>query len=88
MHQQGRLSPEPDRTTRDFDHGLRVYSDITQMASGVDNPTPLVRLNRIGPRGGMSIHLKMERYNPFGLGEGQDRLRDAAFAGDRWEEGR
>src|SRR5512136_1675620 len=48
------------------DHQLRVYSDVTQMASGPDNPTPLVRLNKILPNPQFRIYLKLERYNPFG----------------------
>ena len=50
----------------EFDHALRVYSDVTQMASSLENPTPLVRLNRISATPDFAIHLKMERYNPFG----------------------
>ncbi len=49
-----------------FDHTLRVYSDITQLIASPENPTPLVRLNRINPEKDFSIYLKLERYNPFG----------------------
>ena len=31
------------------DHGLRVYDSILGLLSGADNPTPLVRLNRVTP---------------------------------------
>ncbi len=48
------------------DHQLRVYSDITQLIANPQNPTPLVRLNRINLDEGFSIYLKLERYNPFG----------------------
>ena len=48
------------------DHQLRVYSDITQLIANPQNPTPLVRLNRINPRKDSQIYLKLERYNPFG----------------------
>jgi cysteine synthase B len=48
------------------DHQLRVYSDITQLIASLDNPTPLVRLNRINPNPGFDLYIKMERYNPFG----------------------
>jgi cysteine synthase/TusA-related sulfurtransferase len=49
-----------------FDHRLRVYSDITQLIASPENPTPLVRVNRINPNRGFEIYLKLERYNPFG----------------------
>ncbi len=48
------------------DHQLRVYSDITQLIASPENPTPLVRLNRINPNKEFQIYLKLERYNPFG----------------------
>src|SRR3972149_2680048 len=49
-----------------LDHQLRVYSDITQLIASPQNPTPLVRLNRINPNQDFQIYLKLERYNPFG----------------------
>ena len=48
------------------DHQLRVYSDITQLIASPENPTPIVRLNRINPNADFNIYLKLERYNPFG----------------------
>ena len=45
---------------------LRVYSDITRLIASPDNPTPLVRLNRVNPNKDFTIYLKLERYNPFG----------------------
>ena len=48
------------------DYQLRVYSDITQLIANPQNPTPLVRLNRINPSEQYQIYLKLERYNPFG----------------------
>lgn len=50
----------------EFDHQLKVYSDITQLVANPDNPTPVVRLNRINSNKDFSIYLKLERYNPFG----------------------
>ncbi len=50
----------------EFDHKLRVYSDATQLIASPENPTPLVRLNRINPNKDFQIYLKLERYNPFG----------------------
>ncbi len=51
---------------KELDHILRVYSDITQLIASPENPTPLVRLNRINPNKDFQIYLKLERYNPFG----------------------
>ena len=51
---------------KELDHQLRVYSDITQLIASPENPTPLVRLNRINPNKDFQIYLKLERYNPFG----------------------
>jgi len=48
------------------DHTLRVYSDITQLIANPENPTPLVRLNRVNQNSDFQIYLKLERYNPFG----------------------
>ena len=49
-----------------LDHTLRVYSDITKLIASPQNPTPLVRVNRINPNKDLQIYLKLERYNPFG----------------------
>ncbi|MBM2824543.1 MAG: cysM 1 [Dehalococcoidales bacterium] len=49
-----------------FDHKLRVYSDITELIASPENPTPLVRLNRINLTHDFPLYLKLERYNPFG----------------------
>ncbi len=45
---------------------LRVYGDITELIASPQNPTPLVRLNRIKPSRDFQIYLKLERYNPYG----------------------
>ncbi len=55
-----------NRKNTGLDHQLRVYSDITQLIASPENPTPLVRLNRINPNKDSQIYLKLERYNPFG----------------------
>ncbi len=44
----------------------RVYEDILEMLSGVDNPTPLLRLNRTVPFEQTRVYAKLEWYNPFG----------------------
>lgn len=42
---------------------LRRFEDIRQLLPGVDNPTPLVRLNRVVSG---ELYLKLEWFNPFG----------------------
>ncbi|XUW99687.1 MAG: cysteine synthase family protein [Dehalogenimonas sp.] len=54
----------PERTQAD--HRLRVYTNIVDLIANEDNPTPLVRLNRLSPNPDFQIYLKLERYNPFG----------------------
>ena len=51
---------------QESDHQLRVYSNITQLVASPQNPTLLVRVNRINPKKDLPIYLKLERYNPFG----------------------
>ncbi len=53
-------------TDNNYDHKLRVYSDITQLVASVQNPTPLVRVNRLNTNKKLQLYLKLERYNPFG----------------------
>ena len=59
-------SPENRTQDKELDHQLRVYSDVTQLIASPQNPTPLVRLNRINLNKDFPIYLKLERYNPFG----------------------
>ena len=62
-----------------FDHQLRVYSDITQLVASPENPTPIVRLNRVNSNKDFPIYLKLERYNPFG--SVKDRIALAMLKG-------
>ena len=48
------------------DHQKRIYQDILELVSSVDNPTPLVRLNRVVPFQHTRVYAKLEWYNPFG----------------------
>lgn len=48
------------------DHTLRVYNSIFGLLCGPDNPTPLVRLNRVVPFRDTQVYAKLEWYNPFG----------------------
>ena len=48
------------------DHALRVYESMLGLLSGLDNPTPMVRLNRVVPFEHATVYAKLEWYNPFG----------------------
>ena len=48
------------------DHRLRIYESILEMLSNEDNPTPLVRLNKVVPYRHTQVYAKLEWYNPFG----------------------
>jgi cysteine synthase A len=47
-------------------HTTRVYEGMLEMLSGEENPTPMVRLNRVVPHAQAQIYAKLEWYNPFG----------------------
>jgi len=47
-------------------HQTRVYDNILEMLSNVENPTPLLRLNRTVPFEQTQVYAKLEWYNPFG----------------------
>jgi cysteine synthase A/cysteine synthase B len=45
----------------------RVYESIVDLIASPENPTPMVKISkRVNPSKGLSIYLKLERYNPFG----------------------
>lgn len=48
------------------DPGSRRYADIRDLLPSVDNPSPLVRLNRSIAASGLDAYLKLEWLNPFG----------------------
>ena len=48
------------------DHGLRSYDSILGLLSDEDNPTPIVRLNKVTPFKHTQVYAKLEWYNPFG----------------------
>ncbi len=48
------------------DHSLRIYDSVLGMLSGEDNPTPLVRLNKVTPFQHAQVYAKLEWHNPFG----------------------
>ena len=47
-------------------HANRVYDDIFGLLPSEENPTPLVRLNRMNPVADFTLFAKLEWYNPFG----------------------
>ena len=48
------------------DQALRIYDSVLDMLSSADNPTPLVRLNKVVPCRHTQVYAKLEWYNPFG----------------------
>ncbi|MFT7621150.1 MAG: cysteine synthase, partial [Myxococcota bacterium] len=48
------------------DHSRRIYDDMLGLVSSSDNPTPLVRINRVTPFKHTQVYAKLEWYNPFG----------------------
>ncbi len=44
----------------------RVYDDIFGLLPSEDNPTPLVRLNKLNPSPEFQLFAKLEWFNPFG----------------------
>jgi len=48
------------------DHSLRTYESMLGMLSSVDNPTPMVRLNKVVDFEHTVVYAKLEWYNPFG----------------------
>ncbi|HEX7899668.1 MAG TPA: pyridoxal-phosphate dependent enzyme [Planctomycetota bacterium] len=48
------------------DLSRRVFDSVLDMLSNEQNPTPMVRLNRILPFKHTKVYAKLEWYNPFG----------------------
>jgi cysteine synthase/rhodanese-related sulfurtransferase len=49
-----------------MNHKTRVYDSILELLSNEDNPTPIVRLQRVVPFKHAAVYAKLEWYNPFG----------------------
>lgn len=49
-----------------MDHQRRVYENVFEMLPDEENPTPLVRLNRLNPAPDFPLYAKLEWMNPFG----------------------
>jgi len=70
------------------DHVLRVYDSILHMLSSVENPTPIVRLQRVTPFKYTQVYAKLEWYNPFGAVKDRvaaNLVRDAEERGEKLE---
>ena len=48
------------------DHSKRVYGHVLDMLSSEENPTPLVRVNKVTGFKHTQVYAKLEWYNPFG----------------------
>jgi len=49
-----------------MNHQSRVYNDVFEMLPSEENPTPMVRINRMNPGPEFELYAKLEWYNPFG----------------------
>jgi S-sulfo-L-cysteine synthase (O-acetyl-L-serine-dependent) len=47
-------------------HATRVYENVFEMFPNEENPTPLVRINRLNPLPEFALYAKLEWLNPFG----------------------
>ncbi len=47
-------------------HALRNYESMLELLAGEENPTPIVRLNKVSPFQHTKVYAKLEWYNPFG----------------------
>jgi cysteine synthase/rhodanese-related sulfurtransferase len=70
------------------DYSLRVYDSTLDMLSNAENPTPIVRLNRVTPYKHTKVYAKLEWYNPFGAVKDRvaaNLVRDAVERGVKLE---
>ena len=49
-----------------MNHQTRVYNDIFEMLPSEENPSPMVRINRMNPSPDFALYAKLEWLNPFG----------------------
>jgi cysteine synthase len=49
-----------------MNHQTRVYNNVFEMLPSEENPTPMVRINRMNPVPGFQLFAKLEWVNPFG----------------------
>lgn len=58
--------PEPPDSTVAPDYSKRVFNSVFEMLPNADNPSPLVRINRLNPTPEFQLFAKLEWLNPFG----------------------
>ena len=49
-----------------MNHGTRVYDNVFEMLPSEENPTPLVRINKLNQASDFRLFAKLEWMNPFG----------------------
>ena len=49
-----------------MNHQTRVYDNVFDLLPSEENPTPLVRVNRMNPSAEFALYAKLEWMNPFG----------------------
>ena len=49
-----------------MNHSLRVYNNMLELSPNTDNPTPLVKINKLNQFPKITMYAKLEWYNPFG----------------------
>src|SRR6267143_1441729 len=49
-----------------MNHQTRVYNDVFEMLPSEENPTPMVRINKMNPAPEFELYAKLEWLNPFG----------------------
>ncbi|SNU00604.1 Cysteine synthase [Ruaniaceae bacterium KH17] len=66
-------------------HSLRTYESILELLPDADNPTPIVRLQRVTGFQHAKVYAKLEWYNPFGAVKDRvaaNLIRDAEERGE------
>lgn len=59
------MLPQIIQTER-MNHHTRVYNDVFEMLPNEENPSPLVKINRMNPSSEFELYAKLEWFNPFG----------------------
>src|SRR5437773_10458897 len=49
-----------------MNHQTRVYNDVFEMLPSEENPSPMVRINKLNPSPEFELYAKLEWLNPFG----------------------
>src|SRR5437667_9267615 len=49
-----------------MNHQARVYNDVFELLPSEENPSPLVRINKMNPAPEFQLYAKLEWLNPFG----------------------